>query len=136
LADAAPTRLLPIIKAAKVDDDASTPTAYIVALKPNTVNPLNRGPWLDKVFAASDASLSDDEKSTLHLGWKVFNGIAGQFNTNALNALRAHEDVEYIQESTRRLSYLPPVLTVPFLSSQASPCVSSTSFVKSTHPGV
>jgi len=82
-------------------------------------------------------SLSNDEKSTLHLGWNVLNSIAGQFNTNALNALRAHEDVKYIQESTCRLSYLPPpVLTVPFLSSQASPCVSSTSFVKSTHFGV
>jgi hypothetical protein len=98
--DAAPTPLLPIIKSAKVDNDASTPTSYIVALKPDTVDPLNRGAWLDKVFTASDASLSNDEKSTLHLGWNVFNGIAGVFNTDALNVLRAHENVEYIQEST------------------------------------
>lgn len=102
--DAAPTRLLPVIKRAansNSDDDASTPTSYIVALKPNTVDPLNRGGWLDNVLATADASLSDDEKATLHLGWheSTFNGLAGVFNTDALNVLRAHQNVEYIQQS-------------------------------------
>lgn len=120
VADAAPTRLLPIIKSSKVtkaanadDKDAPTPTSYLVALKQDTVDPLNRSAWLDEIFAASDASLSDDEKSTLHLGWNVFNGIAGVFNTDALNVLRAHENVEYIQESAHLSRYLlPSVLTL------------------------
>jgi len=100
LVDAAPTRLLPIIKRA-TNDDPSKPTSYIVALKQNTVDPLNRGAWLDNIFAAADASLSEDEKSSLHLGWNetTFNGLAGMFNADALNVLRAHEHVEYVQES-------------------------------------
>jgi len=101
LVDAAPTPLLPIIKRATNDADASTPTSYIISLKSNTVDPLRRAAWLDKIFTAANASLSDDEKSTLQLGWdeSIFNGLAGTFNTDALNVLRAHEDVEFIQES-------------------------------------
>ena len=127
--DAAPTRLLPIIKRTARDDDLSAPTSYIVAIKPNTVDPSNRGAWLDKIFAAANAPLSDDDKSTLRLGWNetVFNGLSGVFNTKALNVLRANENVEYIQESTFLsdayfpLPGLSPlVLTVLLLPSQAS----------------
>jgi hypothetical protein len=101
LVAAAPTRLLPIIKRA-ADDTPSTPSTYIVAFKPNTVDPANRAAWLDSTLTAANASLSDHEKSALRVGWSetIFNGLAGKFNTDALNVLRGHEDVEYIQEST------------------------------------
>src|SRR5258708_1641975 len=97
---AAPTRPLPIKRG--TNQDPSIPTSYIVALNPNTVDPSARGPWLDKIFTAAGASLSDDEKSALRLGWNetVFNGLGGVFNSDALNVLRAHENVQYIQEST------------------------------------
>jgi len=116
---AASTRLLPITKR-HTNDDPSTSTSYIVALKPDTVDPLNRGAWPDNIFAAANASLSDDEKSTLQLGCRetTFNGIAGMFNTDALNVLRAHQNVEYIQESACLSDpYLPfPTFPLPVLT--------------------
>jgi hypothetical protein len=131
LVDAAPTPLLPIIKrAGGSGQPSSTPTSYIVALKDDTVNPVGRGAWLDKIFSAAGASLSEDEKTALRLGWNetVFNGLSGLFNTDALNVLRTNENVAYIQESAYlsaqsciSLAWTPLlVLTAVLSSSQPS----------------
>jgi hypothetical protein len=50
LVDRAPTWLLPIIKCAADDDMLGTPNSYIVALKPNTVDPANQAMWLVSGF--------------------------------------------------------------------------------------
>jgi cerevisin len=73
---------------------------YIVSLKSDTVDPNNRGQWLNKVLDAHNVTLDYHTTQNLKLRWNkaIFDGIAGTFSPEALNVLRKQPEVAYIQE--------------------------------------
>jgi hypothetical protein len=73
---------------------------YIVSIKSDTVDPYNRGQWLNKVLATHNVTLDHHTTQNLELRWnkEVFNGIAGRFSTEALNVLRKQPEVAYVHE--------------------------------------
>lgn len=73
---------------------------YIVAIKPDTVDPNNRLQWLNKVLTAQGVTLDAEATQSLKLKWNkdVFNGIAGTLSTEALNALRRQPEVAWIEQ--------------------------------------
>lgn len=81
---------------------------YIVAIKPNTVDPNNRGRWLTRILSAQNVTLDDDTTKSLKLKWNqaVFNGLAGKFSSQALTALQKQPEVAWIQEGLSLLSTL------------------------------
>ena len=91
--------LAPIHRAVDVSAQSAN-GGHIVALKPNSVNPNNRGEWLNKVLSAGDVTLDQATNQSLKLKWsdKVFNGVAGTFSNEALNVLRKLPEVAWIQE--------------------------------------
>jgi hypothetical protein len=64
---------------------------YIVSFKADTVDPNNRGQWLNEVLAAHNVTLDYNTTQTL-------NGIAGTFSPEALDVLRKQPEVAYIEE--------------------------------------
>jgi len=104
----------------------SSPNAYIVSLRPGTVDPSARADWLSSVLdtPATTSNLTStanntvktneshhDQHSLRHgykrtedngyvLGWdeRVFNGLAGTFTDSEVDALRARDEVAYIQQ--------------------------------------
>lgn len=95
---AAPAPLVPV---SRTINGRSVPNSYIVKIKATSDIPVeNRGNWLDNVLARGDATVQDAD--SLKLGWPkyIFDGLSGTFDKNALNALRASPDVEYIAEDT------------------------------------
>lgn len=86
-----------------------SPDAYIVSIKANTVDPANRGVWLNKVMTAAGVSMTADQTSSLKLGWNetIMNGIAGTFSAEALEAISSQPEVAYIE----------PGMFVPFQTS-------------------
>jgi len=91
--------LAPIRRTADVGGRSAN-GSYIVSIKSNTVKPKNRGRWLNKVLSTNSVTLDDDTTQSLKLKWSpdVFNGIAGTFSTDALDALRAQPEVAWIEE--------------------------------------
>lgn len=73
---------------------------YIIAIKSNTVDPNNRGRWLNNVLSTNSITLDDATTQSLKLKWNedVFNGLAGTFSTEAVNALRNQPEVAWIEE--------------------------------------
>jgi len=73
---------------------------YIVAIKPNTVDPLNRQQWLNRVLDAQGVVLDDATTQSLKLKWSpdVFNGLSGTLSTEALSILRQQPEVAWIEE--------------------------------------
>ncbi|KAG9056136.1 hypothetical protein FS842_000228 [Serendipita sp. 407] len=83
--------------------DSST-TRYIVSIRDNTVDPANRLTWLNRILATSTPKVSakavdDDENGVVHQ-WDaaVFNGVAGHFDEQSLDILRAQNEVAWIEE--------------------------------------
>lgn len=103
LALAAPVRFAPVKRASDVlNARAVAKDAYIVALKPNTVDPEARGEWLTKVLAEGNVKVSDAQLEQMNLNWSatVFNGIGGTLSTKAVKVLSAQPEVAYIQEGS------------------------------------
>lgn len=73
---------------------------YIVAIKPNTVDPNNRLQWLNRVLSAQNVTLDDGATQSLKLRWSqdVFNGLAGTLSAEALNVLRQQPEVAWVEE--------------------------------------
>jgi cerevisin len=95
---AAPAPLLPVVRTL---NGRSVPNSYIVKIKATSDIPVeNRGNWLNNVLSRGDATVQDAD--TLKLGWpkNIFDGLSGTFDKNAVNALRASPDVDYIVEGT------------------------------------
>ena len=92
-------RLAPIRRAVDVGGRNAN-GGYIIAIKPNTVDPNNRLQWLNKVLNAQGVTLDNDATQSLKLRWSedVFNGIAGTFSTGALDALRQQPEVAWVEE--------------------------------------
>ena len=104
----------------------SSPNAYIVSLRPGTVDPSARADWLSSVLdtPATTSNLTSTANNTVKtneshhdqhslkqgykrtedngyvLGWdeRVFNGLAGTFTDSEVDALRARDEVAYIQQ--------------------------------------
>jgi hypothetical protein len=98
---------------------------YIIALHPNTVDPSNRLTWLNTILSTSTSSpfvsaqsVEEQPRAVVH-HWdeKIFNGLAGSFDDNSLNVLRAQSQVAYIEEGP---SILPPLIKSPLKSSPPS----------------
>jgi len=66
---------------------------YIVAIKPNTVDPLNQQQWLNRVL---DSATTQSLK--LKWGPDIFNGLSGTLSTEALNNLRQQPEVAWIEQ--------------------------------------
>ncbi|KAG8830049.1 subtilisin-like serine protease [Serendipita sp. 399] len=82
----------------------SISTRYIVSLRDDTVDPANRVAWLNRILApatpmVSAKSIDDNENGVIHQ-WDaaVFNGVAGHFDEDSLNILRAQSEVAWIEE--------------------------------------
>lgn len=81
----------------------ATPDSYIVALKPDAVDPTKRGQWLERVLATGDISVSaadiaEDPAFKLQWNEDIFNGLAGTFDQDAIEILRARDEVAWISE--------------------------------------
>ncbi|CCA70066.1 probable endopeptidase K [Serendipita indica DSM 11827] len=98
---AAPTSTTraPIKRSISLGARSVAPSAYIVAIKADTVDPANRGAWLNKIMSQAGVSMSDAETSSLRLGWNetVMNGIAGTFSDSTLDVIRAQSEVAYVE---------------------------------------
>jgi hypothetical protein len=99
---AAPTpveHLAPLRRAADIGGQHANGN-YIVSIKPDTVDPYNRGQWLNKVLGAHNVTLDDYTTQKLKLRWNkdVFNGFSGRFSPEALDDLRNQPEVAYIEE--------------------------------------
>lgn len=86
------------VQVAAVTDSAS----YIVALKPNTVDPNARGEWLNTVLANGGHRRRDvatTAGSDLRLKWNetIFNGLAGTFSQAEIETLGGLDEVKYVQ---------------------------------------
>jgi cerevisin len=95
---AAPT---PMVSVIRTINGRAVEGSFIVKIKAaSDIAVDGRGQWLNNVLARGSAVVDDTE--SLKLGWpkNVFDGLSGNFDTNALNALRASPDVEYIVEDT------------------------------------
>jgi cerevisin len=94
--------LAPIRRAVDVGGDTAN-DGYIVAIKPNTVNPANRGAWLNKVLSAEGVTLDDATTKSLKLKWDedIFNGLAGPLSTEAVEILQKQPEVAWIQEDIK-----------------------------------
>jgi len=95
---AAPAPLQPVIRTL---NGRSIPDSYIVKIKATSDIPVERrDQWLSNVLARGDAAVEDAD--SLKLGWPkaIFDGLSGTFDKNAVNALRASPDVEYIVEDS------------------------------------
>lgn len=94
----APLRRSPNPKARAV-----SPNSYIVSLKPDTVDPTNRGGWLNRILTAANVTMCAEQNSTLRLGWNenVMNAIAGTFSDEVLDVIRSQEEVEYVEPGKR-----------------------------------
>ena len=111
---AAPTSTTraPIKRSISLGARAVAPSAYIVAIKANTVDPANRGAWLSKIMSQAGVSMSDDETSSLRLGWNetVMNGIAGTFSDSTLDVIRVQSEVAYVEPGMCCLTILEGLL--------------------------
>jgi hypothetical protein len=78
---------------------AVDPNAYIVTLKANSVDPTNREGWLNTIMMDGGLTQTDNHCSNLRLAWNetVMNAIAGTFSTEALDAIRAQPEVDFIE---------------------------------------
>lgn len=95
---AAPAPLIPVTRN---HNARAVPNSYIVKIKATSDIAVDgRGKWLNNVLTRGSAEVQDAD--SLKLGWPkaVFDGISGTFDKNALNALRASPDVDYIVEDT------------------------------------
>ena len=83
---------------------APDPQAYVVALKPNTVDPLARGEWLNNVLSTRGHRRRDLASSGLKLNWNetVYNGLAGTFSDAEIRTLRRQDEVKYIQHGASK----------------------------------
>ncbi|CAG7855232.1 SubName: Full=Probable endopeptidase K {ECO:0000313/EMBL:CCA73645.1} [Serendipita indica DSM 11827] len=93
-----PPKLAPLYRRS-----SSNSTRYIVALHENTVNPTQRLDWLNRVLATttpriSAQSTSDANGAIHHWDAGVFNGLAGTFDSESVNVLRAQSEVAWIEE--------------------------------------
>jgi len=87
---------------------ATGTTRYIVAIHPDTVEPTNRLNWLNGLLPAtasakvSAQSVGDEDASAVVHHWDagVFNGLAGTFDEESLNAIRAQSEVAWVEEGT------------------------------------
>lgn len=81
---------------------APNPQAYVVAFKPNTVDPTGRGEWLNNVLSTRGHRRRDLSSSDLKLNWNetVYNGLAGTFSDAEIRTLRRQNEVKYIQHDT------------------------------------
>ncbi|KAG8772960.1 subtilisin-like serine protease [Serendipita sp. 397] len=95
----APVYLAPIKRSEAINARAVADNAYIIAIKDNTVDPANRGAWVNKIMTNAGVTLSDDETNSLRLGWNetIMNGIAGTFSAKALNVIRSQSEVAYVE---------------------------------------
>jgi hypothetical protein len=90
----------PIRRAVDVGGRNFNNGSYIVAINPDTVDPNNRGRWLNRVLSARGVQLDKDATQSLKLKWDkdIFNGIGGTFSAEALTALQEQPEVAWIQE--------------------------------------
>jgi len=95
---AAPAPLIPV---ARTLNGRSIPDSYIVKIKATSDIPVEgRGQWLSNVLARGDADVQDADSLKLKWPKNIFDGLSGTFDKNALNALRASPDVDYIVEDS------------------------------------
>jgi cerevisin len=95
---AAPAPMVPVTRTI---NGRSIPNSYIVKIKASSDIPVeNRGKWLNNVLARGDASVQDPDSLKLKWSKNIFDGISGTFDKNAINALRASPDVDYIVEDS------------------------------------
>jgi cerevisin len=94
---AAPAPLLPVTRV----NGRSIPDSYIVKIKASSDIPVERrGQWLNNVLATGGATVQDADSLKLKWSKDIFDGVAGTFDKDGVNALRANKDVEYIIEDT------------------------------------
>jgi len=95
---AAPAPLVPVVRTL---NGRSVANSYIVKIKATSDIPVeNRGQWLTNVLARGDATVQDEDSLKLKWSKDIFDGLSGTFDKNALNAIRASPDVDYIVEDT------------------------------------
>ena len=94
-----PSWRAPIKRSTSSNAKSVAPDAYIVSIKPNTVDPANRGAWLNNVMSAAGVSMTTEQTSSLRLGWNetIMNGIAGTFSAQALEAISSQPEVAFIE---------------------------------------
>ncbi|KIM29136.1 hypothetical protein M408DRAFT_16108 [Serendipita vermifera MAFF 305830] len=94
-----PSRRAPIKRSTAANAKTVGPDAYIVTIKANTVDPTNRGVWLNNVMSAAGVSMTEDQTNSLRLGWNetIMNGIAGNFSAEALDAIASQPEVDFIE---------------------------------------
>jgi len=73
---------------------------YIVSLKPDSVDPLNRGPWLQNVLGETVSVATVEQGGDKRLGWPedLFNGLSGSFTDEEIEILRDQDAVAWIQD--------------------------------------
>jgi len=96
---ASSSKRAPVKRSITPNAEAVAPDAYIVTIKANTVDPTNRGAWLNKVLSTAGVSLTAEQTSSLKLGWNetVMNGIAGTFSAEALDAICSQPEVAFVE---------------------------------------
>lgn len=97
----------PVKRSPNPEARAVSPNAYIISIKSGTVDPTNRGRWLNNVLNAANLTMSAEHTNTLKLGWNetLMNGIAGTFNDDVLETLRAQNEVESVEPDYKMSIY-------------------------------
>jgi len=100
-------RRAPIRRSITPNARSVAPDAYIVSIKANTVDPANRGAWLNKVLNTAGVFMATEQTSSLRLEWNetIMNGIAGKFSADVLDAISLQPEVEFIEPG----AFLPEV---------------------------